>query len=191
MRAINDRVIIRAGCMMESLGGIVLASSTIDNGRLALNIGKVVSCGDGVTLRTGEVIPVKVKPGDVVVWEQFGAIRFEVLGPDVVCVRAEDIGAVLDEAEWKGRYLFEPEEVAAYKKRLEDEREAALRKRREAEQKNMDKTMVTFQCWEEICKTKGEKFERPRNDDKCRSCGSKMKEAGAPMLIIPGSSQGR
>ncbi len=118
MRAINDRVIIRVGYMVESAGKLVLASDTIDNGRIALNIGKVISAGEGVTLRTGELIPVKVKEGDVIVWEQFGAIRFEVLGPDVVCVRSEDIGAVLDETEYKDRYLFDTEEVKAYKEKL-------------------------------------------------------------------------
>lgn len=189
MQAINDRVIIRVGFMIESRGGIVLASETIDNGRIALNIGKVISCGQGVTLRTGEFIPVCVKEGDVIVWEQFGAIRFEVLGPDIVCVRSEDIGAVLKESEWKGRYLFEPEEVEAYKNKLEKDREEVRRVQIES-QVEVDKK-ATYQCWKDECRQKTKDIERKLGDDICDACGNQMREKTfAPLGIVSGGTNG-
>jgi chaperonin GroES len=101
MRALNDRVIVKMANMPEkTAGGILIPKGTIKDGEAKINIGKVISCGDGMVLRTGEVVACKVKAGDVIVWEQFGGIRFEILGPRFVCVRSEDIGGILDKSEY-------------------------------------------------------------------------------------------
>lgn len=185
MKAINDRVIIRVGYVPESSGGIVLAQTTIDNGRLAFNVGKVIAAGPGVTLRTGEFIPVCVKKDDIVVWEQFGAVRFEVIGPGIVCVRAEDIGGILDEEEWKGKYLFEPDEIEAHQKRLEDERQAYLQKLRQ-EQAEMASLSV-FKCMNKKCYNIGKEHRLEPGEHNCPDCNEPMvlqEVKSSPIILI-------
>ena len=101
MIALNDRVIAKVSNMPEKTkGGIILPTQNFQEGQAKINIGKVLAAGPGLTLRNGEVIKVPVKAGDVIVWEQYGALRFEILGPKIVCIRAEDIGAILDSSEY-------------------------------------------------------------------------------------------
>lgn len=108
MQALNDRVICKLSNMPEKTkGGVILPVQNFQDGEAKINIGKVLSAGDGLVLRNGEVIKVKVKPGDVIVWEQFGALRFEILGPRTVCIRSEDIGAVLDKGEYDDGWFEE------------------------------------------------------------------------------------
>ena len=80
MKALNDRVICRL-CNMpdKTKGGILLPKQAFQDGEAKINMGRVISAGDGMVLRNGEIIPVKVKEGDVIVWEQFGALRMEIL----------------------------------------------------------------------------------------------------------------
>lgn len=173
MKAINDRVFCKVA-FIGAQGKIVLASETIDNGKLKLNIGKVLSAGDGVTLRTGEVLPVKVKEGDVVIWEQFGAIHFEVLGPSVICVRAEDIGGILDEVDWKGKYMFDDVEIEAYKKKIEDEREEFDRKKKEAQANIKEKAI--YRCVDNpACSDRWKEYEKEVGTYSC-DCGSILTE---------------
>ncbi len=101
MEALNDRVICKLANMPEKTkGGVLLPVQQFQDGEAKINIGKVLKAGPGMVLRNGEVIKVGVKEGDVVVWEQFGALRFEILGPHTVCVRSEDLGAVLSKDEY-------------------------------------------------------------------------------------------
>lgn len=101
MIAQNDRVIAKMANMPEkTTGGIYLPQQKFEDGKAKINIGIVLSAGPGMTLRTGEYVPVNVKKDDVIVWEQFGGLQFEILGPRTICIRAEDIGAVLDKSEY-------------------------------------------------------------------------------------------
>jgi chaperonin GroES len=101
MKALNDRVICKLANMPEKTkGGILLPDQAFKDGEAKINIGLVVSAGEGVTLHNGEKISVGVKKGDVIAWEQFGALRMEILGPKMVCVRSEDIGGQLEEGEY-------------------------------------------------------------------------------------------
>jgi|SRR6185369_1262404 len=190
MIAVNDRVICRVAYMPESTSGkIILATSAVDNGKTKLNVGKVISAGPGILLRTGEWIPNIVKKDDVIVWESFGAIQFEVIGKDVVCTRSEDIGCVLEESEWKGKYMFDDAEIEAYEKRLDEDRRAA----REAVADKPRTPMVTFQCWNNDCRDKLKKVERIwAGDHVCETCGTSMREASGGVIFrglsTPGSA---
>lgn len=119
MKALNDRVICKL-CNMpdKTKGGILLPKQAFQDGEAKINIGRVISAGDGMMLRNGEIIPVKVKEGDVIVWEQFGALRMEILGPRTVCVRSEDIGAILDKTEYDDGW-FEDFEGGEHAENLE------------------------------------------------------------------------
>jgi chaperonin GroES len=130
MIALNDRVIAKVSNMPEKTnGGIILPTQNFQEGQAKINIGRVLAAGPGLTLRNGEVIKVPVKAGDVIVWEQYGALRFEILGPKIVCIRAEDIGAILDPSEYDegwfeefdgGQDAINDDAVSAYAKEQRD-----------------------------------------------------------------------
>ena len=186
MKATNDRIICKLAYMPESTSGkIILAQTTIDNGKTKLNIGKVLSVGPGMTLRTGEFIPNCVKEGDVVVWEQFGAIEFEVVGKDIVCTRSEDVGCILEESEWKGRYLFDDNEIQEHQNKILKERVEFENKIKEAQEKQV--YMYIYRCTLNAnCENRWVEFELPRGEHACKTCGSEMKEKGSAMVIVTG-----
>ena len=187
MKAQNDRIIARVGYMKETSGGIVMASATMDDGKIATNIGRVITAGPGLMLRTGEYLPCVVKEGDVITWEQFGGIRYEILGKDLVCIRSEDIGCVLEPGEYEN-YLFTDEEIENYKRGVEAEREEFARKIREAQNAEKEKKVI-YWCWNNDCKDKCEDVERLFGKDQCETCGAMMKEKGvAPMGHVTGGT---
>lgn len=186
MKALNDRVLVKLANMPEKTkGGVYLPTTNFQDGQAKINIGKVLAAGDGMVLRNGEVVPVKVKEGDVIVWEQFGGIRFEILGPKTVCIRSEDIGAILEVGEYEDGWFEdfadgqEKEHVDNLNRFREESAAAILSRPR----------MKTYQCWNNDCKDKLKPVERPEEKDQCETCGSIMLERQiGPELHVDGGT---
>jgi chaperonin GroES len=170
LRALNDRVIAKVGWFPETVSGIAMAGQTLVDGQAKTNLGKVIAVGPGVTLRTGERIDVSVKVGDIISWEQFGGLRYEILGENVVCIRSEDIGCVLDESEHAG-WLFDESEIA----KVKNERAAAVTKKTD-EMKNtvVEDKKTIYRCVDRDCKDNGKEQERVIGDRTCGGCGGYM-----------------
>lgn len=54
-------------------------------------IGEVLGVGPGRTLESGQLIPMTVKVGDIVMFEKYGSTKFRVDGQDYYRIREEDI----------------------------------------------------------------------------------------------------
>ena len=174
MKAMNDRVIARVGYMPESTGGIILAATTMTDGQMKLNIGKVLAVGPGLTLRSGEFIPVGVKEGDIITWEQYGGIQYEVLGKNIVCIRSEDVGVILDRPDEYSHYLFTDEEIEAYRKQEQDKMEEIKRKQLEAAA-SFAKTAKHYICVNNRCVGVKKMRKFLYSEDKaCEYCGVEM-----------------
>jgi chaperonin GroES len=94
IRPLHDRIVVRRKEEeTTSAGGIVLPGSAQEKP----NQGVVVAVGNGRVLDNGEVRPVDVKVGDVVVFGKYaGSDTIRVDGEDLVILSESDIKAVIE-----------------------------------------------------------------------------------------------
>lgn len=93
IRPLHDRVVVRRKEQEETTsGGIVLPGSAKEKP----NQGEVVAIGSGRVLDNGEVRPVDLKVGDVVVFGKYaGSDTIDVDGEELIIVSESDIKAVV------------------------------------------------------------------------------------------------
>ena len=94
VRPLHDRVIVRREEEEQTTaGGIVLPGSAQEKP----NQGEVVAVGSGRILDNGEVRPVDVKIGDIVVFGQYaGNDKIDIDVEELIILSESDIKAVLD-----------------------------------------------------------------------------------------------
>jgi chaperonin GroES len=94
IRPLHDRVVVRRQEeAATSAGGIVLTASAKENP----NQGEVLAVGNGRVLDNGDVRPVDVKVGDVVVFGKYaGSDTIDVDGEELVILGESDIKAVVE-----------------------------------------------------------------------------------------------
>jgi chaperonin GroES len=94
IRPLHDRVIVRREEEeQKTAGGILLPGSAQEKP----NQGEVVAVGSGRVLDNGEVRPIDVKVGDVVVFGQYaGNDKIDVDGEELIILSESDIKAVVE-----------------------------------------------------------------------------------------------
>lgn len=94
IRPLHDRVVVRRKEEEEkTAGGILLPGSVKEKP----NEGEVVAVGTGRVLESGEVRPVDVNVGDIVVFGKYaGSDTIEVDGQELVILSESDIKAVVE-----------------------------------------------------------------------------------------------
>ncbi|MCW8888670.1 MAG: co-chaperone GroES [Gammaproteobacteria bacterium] len=93
IRPLHDRVLVRR--MEEetvSAGGIVLPGSATEKP----NQGEIIAAGKGRILESGDVRPMDVKTGDMVLFGQYGGTEVKVEGETLLMMREEDIMGVIE-----------------------------------------------------------------------------------------------
>lgn len=93
IRPLHDRVVVRRKEEEKTTAsGIVLPGSATDKP----NQGEVLAVGNGRTLDNGEVRPMDVKVGDIVVFGKYaGSDTIDVDGEELLILSESDIKAVL------------------------------------------------------------------------------------------------
>ena len=92
IRPLHDRVIIRR--MEEektSPGGIVIPDSATEKPIK----GEVVAIGKGKILENGDVRPLDVKVGDIILFGKYSGTEVSVDGEELLVMREEDITAIV------------------------------------------------------------------------------------------------
>ena len=94
IRPLHDRVVVRRQEEeQKTAGGILLPGSAQEKP----NQGEVVAVGIGRVLDSGDVRPVDVKVGDIVVFGKYaGSDTIEVEGEELVILSENDIKAVVE-----------------------------------------------------------------------------------------------
>ena len=94
IRPLHDRVIVRREEEEQTTAcGILLPGSAQEKP----NQGEVVAVGNGRVLDNGEVRPIDVKVGDVVVFGQYaGNDKIDVDGEELIILSESDIKAVVE-----------------------------------------------------------------------------------------------
>ncbi len=95
IRPLHDKVIIeREEKETKSSGGILLTESAVQKS----SRGKVIAVGKGRTLDNGQLLPMSVKVGDVVIFNEGYSTKTEKLdGKDVLILSENDILAVVED----------------------------------------------------------------------------------------------
>ena len=92
IRPLHDRVIIRR--MEEektSPGGIVIPDSATEKPVK----GEVVAVGNGKILDSGDVRPLDVKVGDIILFGKYSGTEVSVDGEELLVMREDDITAII------------------------------------------------------------------------------------------------
>lgn len=77
----------------ESINGLVRPEQIEDKSEF----GTVVKCGVGRLLNNGEIVPLRMQPGDTVYFGKYSALNLHNSGEDYVIVRDDDVMAVKHE----------------------------------------------------------------------------------------------
>jgi chaperonin GroES len=93
IRPLHDRVVVRRKEEeTTTAGGIVLPGSAQEKPQQ----GEVIAVGNGRILDNGEVRPLDVKAGDIVVFGQYAGQTVKVDGEELMIMSESDIFGVLD-----------------------------------------------------------------------------------------------
>ena len=93
IRPLHDRVIVRRKEEERmSAGGIVIPDSATEKPIQ----GEVVAVGKGKLLETGDVRPLDVKAGDVVLFGKYAGTEVKVEGETLLVMREEDLMGVIE-----------------------------------------------------------------------------------------------
>ena len=94
IRPLYDRVVVRRKEEeTASPGGILLSGSAIEKP----NQGEIVAVGDGKILDSGELRPLTVKVGDMIVFGQYaGSNTIEIDGEELIMMGESEIFAVVE-----------------------------------------------------------------------------------------------
>lgn len=93
LQPLQDRIIVEAAAKEEmSVGGIILPDSAQEKPQR----GTVLAVGPGKRLDSGQISPVDVKVGDVVLYGKYSGTEVTVGDIDYTILRADEILAVVE-----------------------------------------------------------------------------------------------
>ena len=93
LKPLDDRIVVRPNeAEQTTTSGLVIP----DTAKEKPITGEVVAVGPGRrSEQTGEIIPLDVKVGDVVVYSKYGGIEFPVDGEDLLILQGRDVLAIV------------------------------------------------------------------------------------------------
>ena len=94
VKPLQDRVLVKRLEKEErTAGGIIIP----DTAKEKPQEGKVIACGSGKITEEGKVLPLDVKPGDVILFQKYGGTEVKIDGEEYLLMREDDILGVLEE----------------------------------------------------------------------------------------------
>lgn len=93
LRPLGNRVLLRRLAAEETLkGGIILP----DNAKKKQEHAEVIAIGTGKKDKNGQLIPIPVKIGDIVLIEKYTGQEINLDGDDFVIARGDDLIAIIE-----------------------------------------------------------------------------------------------
>ena len=91
-RPLHDRIAIQPLASEEkTTGGIIIPDSAQEKPIQ----GKVVAVGNGTRDTNGNIIPLEVKVGDVVIYGKWGGTEVKIDGQDLIIMKESDVVGIL------------------------------------------------------------------------------------------------
>ncbi len=95
IKPLHDRVLVRRLDQEEkTAGGIIIP----DTAKEKPQQGEVIAVGGGARNEAGQVVPLDVKVGDVVLFQKWGGTEVKVEGEDLLVMKESDIIGVVEGA---------------------------------------------------------------------------------------------
>jgi chaperonin GroES len=92
-RPLHDRVLVRRIDEEEkSAGGIIIP----DTAKEKPSEGKIVAVGSGARNENGEITPMDVKAGDLVLFGKWSGTEIKVDGEDLLIMKESDVMGIID-----------------------------------------------------------------------------------------------
>jgi chaperonin GroES len=92
LQPLEDRIVVRPKeSEATTASGLVIP----DTAKEKPQQGEVLAVGPGRRADTGELIPVGISPGDVVVYSKYGGTEITVEGEDVLILSSRDVLAIV------------------------------------------------------------------------------------------------
>ena len=92
-RPLHDRVVVRRIDEEEkSAGGIIIP----DTAKEKPSEGKIVAVGSGARNENGEITPMDVKAGDLVLFGKWSGTEIKVDGEDLLIMKESDVMGIID-----------------------------------------------------------------------------------------------
>ncbi|NTU69928.1 co-chaperone GroES [bacterium] len=93
IKPLRDKILVRPESEEEKTkSGIILP----DTAKEKPQRGKVVAVGSG-RIDDGDIIPLEVKEGDIVIYEKYGPSEIKINNEDLLIIKEDDILAVVTE----------------------------------------------------------------------------------------------
>lgn len=91
-RPLHDRIAVQPLASEEkTTGGIIIP----DNAQEKPIQGKVVAVGNGARDQSGNIIPLEVKVGDVVMYGKWGGTEVKIDGQELIIMKESDVVGIL------------------------------------------------------------------------------------------------
>jgi chaperonin GroES len=95
-RPLHDRVVIRrAEGDLKSKGGVIIP----DTAKEKPQEGKVIAVGPGFRDESGKLIPLDVKPGDLILFGKWSGTEVKIGGEDLLIMKESDIMGIVEKTE--------------------------------------------------------------------------------------------
>jgi chaperonin GroES len=92
-RPLHDRVVVRRGeSDIKSKGGIIVP----DNAKEKPQEGDVIAVGPGVRDKSGKLVPLDVKAGDVVLFGKWSGTEIKIDGEELLIMKEADIMGIVE-----------------------------------------------------------------------------------------------
>jgi chaperonin GroES len=91
-RPLGNRVLLRRLAAEETKGGIILP----DNAKKKQEQAEVIAIGEGKSDKNGQLIPIPVKTGDIVLIEKYSGQEVTLNDEEYVIARADDLIAIIE-----------------------------------------------------------------------------------------------
>jgi chaperonin GroES len=95
LQPLHDRIVVEAAAKEEKTAGGIILPDTAQEKPLK---GTVIAVGPGKRLDSGQLAPVGVKVGEVVLYGKYAGTEVTVDGKDYIILRSDDVLAVLEGA---------------------------------------------------------------------------------------------
>ena len=91
-KPLHDRIAVQAMASEEkTTGGIIIP----DNAQEKSMQGKVIAVGTGARDTNGNIIPLEIKIGDIVMYGKWGGTEIKIDGRDLVIMKESDVIGIL------------------------------------------------------------------------------------------------
>ena len=94
IKPLSDHILIEPVAQEEKTKSGILLPDTAD--KESPEQGKVIAVGPGAKDETGQIIPMEVKEGDIVLFTKFGPNEIKVEDKEYLIAKQEDILAILE-----------------------------------------------------------------------------------------------